>query len=80
MACQGMTEAQLECKEPNSEDMESRAEYQEVPKEHAIVKPVGRLRKRHRGGNLAAEHNHKPQERTQGNCGFRRNWLPLERR
>jgi hypothetical protein len=49
--------------------MESGVEHQEVPKEHAAVKAVGGLRKQHEGWNLAAECQHKPEERTQGNCG-----------
>jgi hypothetical protein len=32
---------------------------------HAAVKPVGGLRKRHRGQNLAAEHRHKLQDGSQ---------------
>jgi hypothetical protein len=37
MACQDMTEACLECKEPTSEDMESKVEHLDVPKERATV-------------------------------------------
>jgi hypothetical protein len=32
MACQEMMEAHLECKEPNSVDMETEAEHREWPK------------------------------------------------
>jgi hypothetical protein len=39
----------------NQEEMHSGAEQREVSKEHAAVKPIGGLRKRHRGWNLAAE-------------------------
>jgi hypothetical protein len=49
--------------------MQSIGEYQEVPKEDALVQPVGGLRKRHRGHNLAEEHHGQPKEWTQGNCG-----------
>jgi hypothetical protein len=45
MACQGTMEARLECKQPNSEDMETGAKYREVPEEHAAVRPVGGQRK-----------------------------------
>jgi Fe2+ transport system protein B len=38
----------------NPEEMESKSEHQEIPKEHATVKPVGGLRKQHRGRKLAA--------------------------
>jgi hypothetical protein len=38
MACQGTTEARLECKEPTSEDME--AEHKKVAKKQAAVKHV----------------------------------------
>jgi hypothetical protein len=55
MACLGKTEATDQ--KTNPEENESVAELQEVPKEHAEVKPVKRLRKRHRGWNLAAEHH-----------------------
>jgi hypothetical protein len=47
-AGQETTEARLESKEPTSEN-ESVVEYQEVSMEDATVKPVGELRKRHRG-------------------------------
>jgi hypothetical protein len=61
MACQEITKAQLECKEPTSENME-------VPKELAAVKPARGLRKWHRVRKLAAECHSEPEERTQGNC------------
>jgi hypothetical protein len=38
----------------NREEMKSEAEHWEVPKEHALVKPVRGLRKRQRGRKLAA--------------------------
>jgi hypothetical protein len=38
----------------NPEEMESEAEYWEVPKVCAVVKAVGGLRKRHRGWKIAA--------------------------
>jgi hypothetical protein len=67
-----MMEPRLECKVPTSEDMEPGVEHLEAPKEHAAVKPVGGLRKWHRGWNLAPECHHKPGEWTQGNFGSRR--------
>jgi hypothetical protein len=47
------TEACLDSKKPNPEEMESGAEHREVPEEHATVKPVGGLMKQHGGRNLA---------------------------
>jgi hypothetical protein len=55
--------------EANREEIQSEAEHQEVPKEHAAV---GGLRKRCRGRNLAAERRQKSKERTRVNCGSRR--------
>jgi hypothetical protein len=43
--------------EGNPKEMESETEPPEVPKENAIVKPVGG-KKRHRGQNLATEHSY----------------------
>jgi hypothetical protein len=39
----------------NPDEMESKEEHQEVPKERAAVKPGGGLRKQHRGWNLALQ-------------------------
>jgi hypothetical protein len=69
-ADQEETEASLDRKEPTSLETKSVAVHEEVPKEDASAKPVGGLRKLHRGRNLAAERRQKPKERTQGN------WLP----
>jgi hypothetical protein len=55
-------EACLECKEPTLEEMQSGVESWEVPKENAAVNPVGGLRKRHRGWNLATEQCQKLKE------------------
>jgi hypothetical protein len=52
--------------------MQSEAVHREVPKARAAVKPVGGLRKWHRGRNLATERSQKPKEQTRGNCGSRR--------
>jgi hypothetical protein len=51
------------------EETEPEAEHWEVPKERTAVKPVGGLRKRHRGRKLAARQRGKPKELTQGDCG-----------
>jgi hypothetical protein len=72
MTSQETTEARLECKEPTSEETESAAERRELPKEHAAVKPVGGLRKRHRGRHLAAGRRGQSEERTRGNCVSRK--------
>jgi hypothetical protein len=69
-ACQETTEACLEYKEPTSEEMKSGAVHREVLKEHAAVKPVGGLGKRHRCQHLAARRRGQPEERT------RENWSP----
>jgi hypothetical protein len=71
-ALQEMTEAGLDSKEPNPEEMQSEAEHREVPKEHTAVKFVGGLRKRRRGRHLAAGRRGQPKERTRGNCGSRK--------
>jgi hypothetical protein len=68
MACQGKTEARLDCKELTREEMESESEQREVPKERAAVMPVGGLRKWHRDRNLAAGRHQKPKETTWENC------------
>jgi hypothetical protein len=60
MACLGKMEV-MDLK-ANPEEIQSEAEHQEVPKEQATVKPVGGLRKRHRGQNLAAERHCKPKD------------------
>jgi hypothetical protein len=52
--------------------MQSEAKHREVRKEHAAAKPVGGLRKRHRGQNLVAKRRQKPKEQTLVNYGSRR--------
>jgi hypothetical protein len=42
--------------------MQSEVEHWEVPKENAILIPVGGWNKRHRNWNLATEHHQKPKE------------------
>jgi hypothetical protein len=58
----------LECK-TTSEDMESKAENHEVPKEHATVETDWAPNKLHRGLNLAAGYRGDPKDQTWGNCG-----------
>jgi hypothetical protein len=53
----------------NPEEMKSEAEHWEVPKECVAVKPVGGLRKQHRGQKLAARQCREPKELTRGDCG-----------
>jgi hypothetical protein len=53
----------------NPEEMESEVEHQEVSKQRAAVKPVGGLKKWHRGQNLVAGCCRKPKEVNQGDCG-----------
>jgi hypothetical protein len=69
MSCQLTTEACLESKEPNPEDMESEVEHREVPTEEAAVKSSGTMKKRHRGRHLAAGRSGEPKELTRRNCG-----------
>jgi hypothetical protein len=72
MSCQVTTEACLDSKELNTEDVESEVEHREVPKEDAIVKSVKGRKKRHSGRKLAAGRRGEPKELTQGNRGSRR--------
>jgi hypothetical protein len=67
MACLGKTEA-TDLK-VNPEEMQSEAEYRDVPMEHAAVKPVGGRKKRHRGRHLAAGRRGPPKDLTRGDCG-----------
>jgi hypothetical protein len=60
-------------REANPEEMESEAELREVRKAPAAGKPVGRLRKRHRGRNLAAGRRGDPKKGTNPrNCEARK--------
>jgi hypothetical protein len=56
--------------EANPEEKVSGAVHEEVPKEHASVKPVGGLRKRRWSQHLAVGRCSQPEEGAQGNCGF----------
>jgi hypothetical protein len=58
--------------EANLEEIEFEAEQEDIPKEQAAVKPVGGLRKWHRGRNLGAERRQKTKDRIRVNCGSRR--------
>jgi hypothetical protein len=53
----------------NPVEMKSVAVPEEVHEKHAVVKPVGVLRKRHRGRNLAAGRHGEPKELARGICG-----------
>jgi flagellar biosynthesis chaperone FliJ len=53
MACQETTEAHLDSKEPNPEEIQSEAVHREGPREGAVAKSSGALRKRHEGRKLA---------------------------
>jgi hypothetical protein len=44
------------------------AEHQEIPKEEAVVRSVGGLRKRRRDRNLATGRRQKPKGRIQASC------------
>jgi hypothetical protein len=71
MACLGKTEPTDLKASP--EEMQFQVKHWEVPKEHAPVKPVGGLMKRHKGQNLAAEHRQKQKEQIRGIVDSRRN-------
>jgi hypothetical protein len=58
--------------EPREEMMQPVGEHQEVPREDAVVKPVRRRKKRHRGRKQAAGRRVEPKELTRGNCGSRK--------
>jgi hypothetical protein len=58
--------------EENLEEMQSKAEHQEVHMEDAVVKPVRGWKKQHRGQHLAAGQRGEPKELTRGDCGSRR--------
>jgi uncharacterized protein YydD (DUF2326 family) len=55
-ACQGVTEACLESKEPASVETEFIAVYEEVPKEETTVETFGALKKRYGDWHLAVGH------------------------
>jgi hypothetical protein len=70
MACLGRTEGtDLEA---NPVETQSEAVHRTVPKDHAVVKSSGALKKRHRGRRLAVGRPGRPQERTRGNYGSRK--------
>jgi hypothetical protein len=71
--CQSETAASQEATktEPGPGKMQSVKEHQEIPKEDPAVMPVGELRKRSRGRNLAAGHRQKPKRRIQAGCESR---------
>jgi NurA-like 5'-3' nuclease len=54
MSCQVTTEACLDSKELNLEDMESEVEHWEIPTEEVAMKSLGTMKKWHRGRHLAA--------------------------
>jgi hypothetical protein len=63
-ACNEVTET-----EPDSGMMQSIAENQVAPKEHATVETDKVLKKWHRGRKPAAEQHGEPKEMTRGDCG-----------
>jgi hypothetical protein len=72
MSCQVTTEAFLDSKELNPEEIESESKRWEVPTEDAVVKPAKGRKKRHRDRYQAAGRRGEPKELTRGNCGYRR--------
>jgi hypothetical protein len=79
-ARQETTEACLVITEPNSLEIVSDVEHEEVPNEEATVKPVRALKKQHRGRHIAAGGSGKPKKRTQGNGGCQKKLAPARRR
>jgi hypothetical protein len=71
-ACHEATNADLEKIEPDPGMMQSVGEHQEVPKEHATMKPVKGRMKQRRGRKLTAGRRGEPKELTQGYCGSRK--------
>jgi hypothetical protein len=71
--------ARLEEEEPTSVDMGPEGVNQEIPRVDAAVMPVGGMRKRCRGRNLAAECHQKPKETTQEKCGSRKRLVVARR-
>jgi hypothetical protein len=75
-AWQEATEAYPDKVEANTEEMKFVAEQEKAPKEDATVKPIGGLRKWHRGQNLSAEHCRKQQSnRPREIVDLGGNWL-----
>jgi hypothetical protein len=72
--CQSETAASQEATktEPDPGKMQSVEEHLEIPKEDAVVMPVGEPRKRRRDRNLAAGRRQKPKRRIQASCKSRR--------
>jgi hypothetical protein len=52
--------------------MQSEVKHREVTKDDAVVKPVGKRKKRHRGRHLAAGRHGKPKRLTRGDFVSRR--------
>jgi hypothetical protein len=75
-----MLDACIENMEANPGEMLSKVEHEKVPKEEAAVKPVGALRKRHRGRHLPAGCRGKLNIRTQGKGGCRRKLATTSRK
>jgi hypothetical protein len=62
--------------EPDRAMMQSVADHQVAPKEHAAVETGKLLKKRRRGRKPAAERRGEPKELTRRDCGSGRSWLP----
>jgi hypothetical protein len=71
-ASQEATEADTEKTEPARGMMQSVAEHQVAPKEHATVETGKLLKKRHRGRKPTAERRGEPKELTHRDCGSRK--------
>jgi hypothetical protein len=65
--------------EPDPGMMQPVEEHQEIPKEEAVVMPVGGLRTRRRDRNLAAGHRQKPKVMYQASCESRRRLTAVTR-
>jgi hypothetical protein len=55
--------------EENSEEIESKLEHEEVPKEEATVEKFGALKEQYRDWHLGVRRRSQPKKRTQGNGG-----------
>jgi hypothetical protein len=66
--------------EANPEEMESVAEYQEVPKEEVALETIEALEDRYGDRRLTVRYHRQPKKQTQGDDGFRKKLAAARRR
>jgi hypothetical protein len=64
--------------EANPEEIESKADHEEVPKEEAAMETFGALKERYGDRHLAIGCRRKPKKWTQGSGGSRKKLAPAE--